>query len=86
MFVLVAGIRARTISLAAGLIEATTAQSAQAWREVIAGAGVKRAEVAGSGAFEDSMSDALLRATFFAGARQILSRAFQALAFREGRS
>ncbi len=66
-FVLVAGIRARTISLTAGLIEATTAQSAQAWREVIAGAGVKRAEVAGAGVFKDAVSDALMRAAFFAG-------------------
>lgn len=66
-FITVAGIRARTISLTAGLIEATTAQSAQAWREVIAGAGVKRAEVAGSGVFKDAMSDALMRAAFFAG-------------------
>lgn len=66
-FVLIAGIRARTINLTAGLIEATTAQSAQAWREVIAGAGVKRAEVAGAGVFKDAMSDALIRAAFFAG-------------------
>jgi len=66
-FVLVAGMRARTINLTAGLIEATTAQSAQAWREVIAGAGVKRAEVVGSGAFKDAESDALMRAAFFAG-------------------
>lgn len=66
-FVLIAGIRARTINLTAGLIEATTAQRAQAWREVIAGAGVKRAEVAGAGVFKDAMSDALIRVTFFAG-------------------
>lgn len=66
-FFSVAGIRAKTISLTAGLIEATTAQSAQAWRQVIAGAGVKRAEVAGTGVFKDAMSDALLRAAFFAG-------------------
>lgn len=66
-FFTVAGIRAKTISLTAGLIEATTAQSVQAWREVIAGAGVKRAEVSGSGVFKDAMSDALMRAAFFAG-------------------
>jgi TP901-1 family phage major tail protein len=66
-FVEVAGIRARTISLTAGLVEATTAQSAEGWREVIAGAGVKRAEVAGSGVFKDAMSDALMRAAYFAG-------------------
>ena len=67
MFIEVAGIRARTISLTAGLVEATTAQSPNGWREVIAGAGVKRAEVAGSGVFKDAMSDALMRAAYFAG-------------------
>lgn len=66
-FFSVAGIRAKTISLTAGLVEATTAQSAQAWREVITGAGVKRAEVAGNGVFKDAISDALMRAAFFAG-------------------
>ena len=66
-FVLVAGIRAKTISLTSGLVEATTAQSPEAWREVIAGAAVKRAEIAGSGAFKDAMSDALMRAAYFAG-------------------
>ena len=66
-FFVVAGIRARTISLTAGLVEATTAQSPEGWREVIAGAGVKRAEVAGSGVFKDAMSDALMREAYFAG-------------------
>jgi TP901-1 family phage major tail protein len=66
-FVEVAGIRARTISLAAGLVDATTAQSPEAWRELIAGAGKKHIEVAGSGAFKDAASDALMRAAWFAG-------------------
>lgn len=65
-FVNVAGIRARTISLSAGLIDATTAQSPQAWRELIAGAGAKRAEVAGSGVFKDAASDARIRQAYFA--------------------
>ena len=66
-FITVAGIRARTISLSAGLVDATTAESAEAWRELIAGAGTKRAEVAGSGVFKDAASDELLRAAYFAG-------------------
>jgi TP901-1 family phage major tail protein len=66
-FALVAGIRARTIVLGAGLVEATTAESPGAWRVLIAGAGTKRIDVAGSGAFRDAASDALLRAAFFAG-------------------
>lgn len=66
-FVPVAGIRAKTISLTAGLVEATTAQSPDGWRELIAGAGVKRAEIAGSGVFKDALSDAIIRAAYFAG-------------------
>lgn len=66
-FVAVAGIRARTISLSAGLIDATTAQSPDAWRELIAGAGTKRAEVAGSGVFKDAASDARIRMAYFNG-------------------
>ncbi len=66
-FVSVAGIRARTISLSAGLVDATTAESPQAWRELAAGAGVKRAEVSGSGVFKDAASDALIRRAYFNG-------------------
>jgi len=67
MFVAVAGIRARTIALSARLVEATTAQSPQAWRELIARAGTKRIEVSGSGAFRDTASDERMRAAYFAG-------------------
>jgi len=66
-FATVAGIRARTISLSAQLVDATTATSPQAWRELIAGAGTKRIEVAGSGAFKDAASDERIRAAYFAG-------------------
>ena len=66
-FVTVAGIRARTISLSAGLVDATTAQSPQAWRQLIASAGTKRAEVSGSGVFVDAASDARLRGAYFSG-------------------
>jgi TP901-1 family phage major tail protein len=66
-FVTVAGIRARTLSLSAGLVDATTAESPEAWRELIAGAGAKRAEIAGSGVFKDAASDERLRAAYFAG-------------------
>lgn len=66
-FVSVAGIRARTISLSAGLVDKTTAESPQAWRELAAGAGAKRAEVSGSGVFKDAASDARLRMAYFNG-------------------
>jgi TP901-1 family phage major tail protein len=66
-FTVVAGIRARAIVLGAGLVDATTAESPGAWRELIAGGGTKRIEVSGSGVFKDAASDARLRAVFFAG-------------------
>jgi TP901-1 family phage major tail protein len=66
-FVTVAGLRARSIALGAGLVDATTGDSPGEWRELLAGAGVKRAEVSGAGLFKDSASDALMRAAFFEG-------------------
>jgi TP901-1 family phage major tail protein len=66
-FATVAGIRARTISLSKGVIDATTADSPDAWRELIAGAGTKKADIAGSGAFKDAASDERIRAAYFAG-------------------
>lgn len=66
-FITVAGIRARTISLSASLVEATTVQSPQAWREIVAGAGTKRADIAGSGVFKDAVSDMRMRQAYFSG-------------------
>lgn len=67
LFFTVAGIRARTISLSARLVDATTAQSPQAWRELIAGAATKRIEVAGSGMFWGAAADERMRAAYFDG-------------------
>ena len=64
-FVSVAGIRARSIKLAARLVDATNNDSPQAWRELLAGAGSKFVDVAGSGVFCDAASDVRLRSVFF---------------------
>jgi TP901-1 family phage major tail protein len=64
-FVTVAGLRAKTISLAAKSVDATTADSPAAWRELLSGAGVKSASVSGAGVFKDAESDALMRESFF---------------------
>ena len=64
-FVTVAGIRAKTISLAAKSVDATSAESEGACRELLAGAGVKSASVSGAGVFKDAQSDAILREAFF---------------------
>lgn len=67
-FVTIAGIRAKTISLNARAVDGTSAESPDAWRELIAGAGVKSATVSGAGVFKDANSDALMREAFFSQA------------------
>jgi TP901-1 family phage major tail protein len=64
-FVTVAGVRAKTISLNARSVDGTSGESPDAWRELIAGAGVKTASVSGAGVFKDAASDALVRQAFF---------------------
>lgn len=62
-----AGIRASKVKLAQAMVDATHAGSADAWRELLAGAGVKSAQVSGRGVFKDAASDARMRALFFGG-------------------
>ena len=66
IFATVAGIRAKTISLNARSVDATDADSPNAWRELMPGAGVKSASISGSGLFRDAASDAAVRSAFFA--------------------
>ena len=65
VFTTVAGLRARTIALNARAVDATDGDSAGRWRELLTGAGVKSAAVAGQGVFRDAASDALIREAFF---------------------
>ncbi len=66
-FITVAGLRTRSLSFNAASIDITDAQSVGSWRELLAGGGVKRAALAGSGIFKDAASDAEVRTLFFAG-------------------
>ncbi len=66
-FVTVAGLRARQIAFNAESIDITHAESAGRWRELLAGAGARRASISGAGVFKDEASDALLRQIFFDG-------------------
>ncbi|MEI9887043.1 MAG: phage major tail protein, TP901-1 family [Rhizomicrobium sp.] len=65
-FTTVAGLRATQITFNAQAIDVTNADSADQWRELLAGGGVKSAALSGSGVFKDAASDASLRAAFFA--------------------
>ncbi|WP_449256714.1 phage major tail protein, TP901-1 family [Bosea sp. (in: a-proteobacteria)] len=67
-FATVAGLRARQIAFNAETVDVTHAESAGRWRELLEGAGVRRASISGSGIFKDAASDALVRQIFFDGA------------------
>lgn len=67
-FMTVAGLRSRSLAFNAASVDVTNAESAGHWRELLAGAGVKRASLAGAGIFKDADSDAVVRQLFFDGA------------------
>ena len=66
-FTAVAGLRARQIAFNAETVDVTNADSAGRWRELLAGAGMRRASISGSGVFRDQASDLRLRQMFFDG-------------------
>jgi TP901-1 family phage major tail protein len=66
-FTTVAGLRTRRLAFNAETVDVTNAESSNRWRELLDGAGVKRASVSGRGLFKDAASDALMRQTFFDG-------------------
>ncbi len=61
----VAGLRGSTIALNAQSVDATSQESVGAWRELLAGAGLKSAGLRGTGIFKDATSDATVRGYFF---------------------
>lgn len=67
-FVTVAGLRARQIAFNAETVDVTHSESAGRWRELLAGAGIRRASISGAGIFKDEASDTLVRQIFFDGA------------------
>jgi TP901-1 family phage major tail protein len=64
-FVTVAGLRSKRLSFNSETVDVTNADSAGRWRELLAGSGVQRAAVGGSGIFKDAASDAAIRTHFF---------------------
>jgi TP901-1 family phage major tail protein len=67
VFMTVAGLRARQIAFNAEAVDVTHSESAGRWRELLAGAGMRRAAISGAGIFKDEASDALVRQIFFDG-------------------
>ena len=62
-----AGLRATRIAFNAATVDVTTVDSAEGWRELLGGAGVKTAALSGSGVFRDAATDARARQLFFDG-------------------
>ncbi len=66
-FSTVAGLRTQRLAFNADPVDITHQESLGRWRELLAGAGVRRASVAGAGIFKDASSDATIRSVFFDG-------------------
>lgn len=64
-FVTIAGLRARQISFNTETVDTTDSESAGRWRELLAGAGLRRSSISGAGIFKDAQSDELVKSTFF---------------------
>lgn len=62
----IAGLRSNALSFNAATVDATSQESAGAWRELLSGAGLKSASIKGQGIFKDAASDQLVSAAFFA--------------------
>ena len=67
VFTTVAGMRSRRITFNTDTVDITNAESVDRWRELLDGAGVRRASNSGQGLFRDQASDALIRQSFFDG-------------------
>ena len=66
-FQTIAGLRTKRLALNSDSVDITHSESVGRWRELLAGAGVRKASIAGTGIFKDADSDALMRQLFFDG-------------------
>jgi TP901-1 family phage major tail protein len=64
-FATVAGLRTRGLAFNAASVDVTNADSANEWRELLSGGGIKTARLSGSGIFKDAASDETVRDYFF---------------------
>lgn len=74
-FETIAGLRATRISFNAESVDVTSLESQGGWRKLLAGAGVRSANISGSGIFRDAGTDERARQLFFDG----LTPAFQVI-------
>ena len=66
-YITVAGLRANALTFNSEVVDASAQDSAGAWKELLAGAGLKSAQIKGQGIFKNAASDATIRSYFFSG-------------------
>ena len=66
-YITVAGLRANTLTFNSEVVDASSQDSTGAWKELLAGAGLKSAQIKGQGLFKNAASDATIRSYFFNG-------------------
>ena len=66
-FETVAGLRATRVNFNAESVDVTSLESSGGWRELLGGAGVKSANISGSGVFRDELVDERVRQVVFDG-------------------
>jgi TP901-1 family phage major tail protein len=66
-FETIAGLRATRVSFNAEAVDVTSLDSDGGWRELLVGAGVRSANISGSGVFRDEGTDERARQLFFDG-------------------
>ena len=64
-FTTIGGLRSKSIALTAGTVDVTDSESPGAWRELLAGAGVRTASLSGAGVFRDDAAAEMVRSAFF---------------------
>ena len=67
VYITIAGLRANTLTFNSEVVDASSQDSTGAWKELLAGAGLKSAQIKGQGIFKNAASDATLRGYFFTG-------------------
>ena len=66
-FETIAGLRATRVNFNAETVDVTSLDSQGGWRELLVGAGVRSANISGSGVFRDEDTDERARQLFFDG-------------------
>ena len=75
-YVTVAGLRTKTLRLNARPVDVTDTAS-QGWKELLPGAGIRTAEISGTGVFRDAVSDTLIRSAFLTNPRRTAGSSFR---------